>query len=68
MFSKNQKNERKYRIMNESRQEAQKKKNHYTVGDLNTELDALRKKVKESSTKEEIRNYLEARLAELENR
>ncbi len=60
--------ERKFRIMDDNRKEIQKKKAHYTAGDLNAELGALRKKIEESSTKEEILNYLEERLAELSNR
>ena len=54
--------------MDESRKETQRKKTYCSVSDLQEELDALRKKVEESSTKEEILRYLEERLSKPENR
>ena len=45
-----------------------KKKSYCTVSDLQAELDALRKKVEELKSIDEIIAYLDGRLADLNSR
>ena len=45
-----------------------KNKGYITQEDFQAELDALQKKIEESTGKEEILRYLDERMAELENR
>jgi len=53
--------------MDTKRSETGKNKGYISQEDFQAELNALQKKIEESTGKEEILRYLDERMAELEN-